>query len=63
MIPLLVLFAAGAVHERYDAVEAQRAPTMLVEAIRFATVAGNTTVPKAQKEWLLKTAAALDLVG
>ncbi|MFL5396079.1 MAG: M20/M25/M40 family metallo-hydrolase, partial [Myxococcales bacterium] len=63
MIPLLVLFAAGAVHERYDAVEAQRAPKMLVEAIRFATVAGNTTVHKAQKEWILKTAAALDLVG
>jgi len=63
VIPLLVLFAAGAVHERYDAVEAQRAPRMLVEAIRFATVAGNTTVHKAQKEWILKTAAALDLVG
>ncbi|MFL5293774.1 MAG: M20/M25/M40 family metallo-hydrolase [Myxococcales bacterium] len=63
MIPLLVLFAAGAVHERYDAVEAQRAPKMLVEAIRFATVAGNTTVHQAQKEWILKTAAALDLVG
>jgi succinyl-diaminopimelate desuccinylase len=57
----LALLAAAAVHDRYDAVYAQRAPQLLSEAIRFATVAGNTPAHSAQKDWLLRTAAGLGL--
>jgi succinyl-diaminopimelate desuccinylase len=57
------VLATSAVHERYDAVEGPRAARMLVEAIRFATVDGNRTAHKAQKEWILKTAASLGLAA
>jgi predicted dipeptidase len=57
----LLLLAAASAHERYDAVHASRAAQMLAEAVRFATVAGNDAAHAAQKEWLLRTAAALGL--
>ena len=58
MIALLVV-AAAAAHERYDAVGAPRAAPMLAEAIRFATVDGNDAAHAAQKEWLTRTATSL----
>ena len=64
MILLTVaVLAAGAVHERYDAVEATRAPQLLAEAIRFPTFEDNPTMHAAQKQWLLRTAASLGLEG
>jgi succinyl-diaminopimelate desuccinylase len=63
VIVLTVLLAAGAVHDRYDTVEASRAPQLLAEVIRFATVDGNSTAHAAQKEWLLRTAVSLGLVA
>jgi len=63
VIVLIALLAAGAVHERYDAVEAPRAPKLLVEAIRFPTFEDNPTMHAAQREWLLRTAASLGLEG
>jgi len=59
----LLLLAAAAAHERYDSGLARRASDLLAQAIRFATVAGNDSAQAAQKEWLLKTAAALGLVA
>jgi len=63
VILLTVLLAAGAVHDRYDAVEAARAPKLLAEAIRFPTIEDNHTAHAAQKAWLLRTAASLGLEG
>jgi succinyl-diaminopimelate desuccinylase len=63
VILLAALLAAGAVHERYDAVEASRAPKLLAEVIRFPTIEDNYTAHAAQKEWLLRTAASLGLTG
>src|SRR5207237_2116311 len=51
VILLTVLLAAGAVHDRYDAVEAARAPKLLAEAIRFPTIEDNHTAHAAQKAW------------
>ena len=58
---IALLLAVAAAHERYDAAEAPRAAELLAQAVRFATVAGNDSAQAAQKEWLLRTAAALDL--
>ena len=58
---IALLLAAAAAHERYDAALAPRAAELLAEAVRFATVAGNDSAQSAQKEWLLRTAAALGL--
>ena len=60
MIALLMV-AAAAVHDRYDAVGAHRAAQMLAEMIRFGTVAGNGAAHAAQKEWLVRTAGSLGL--
>jgi succinyl-diaminopimelate desuccinylase len=60
MIALLVV-AAAAAHQRYDAAGAPRAAEMLAEAVRFATVAGNDAAHAAQKEWLARTATSLGL--
>src|SRR5438045_1854887 len=40
-----------------------RLETLLSEAIRFPTVAGNEQARKDQQGWLLRTAAALGLVA
>ena len=59
----LALLAAAAAHERYDAEYARRTAELLAEAVRFATVAGNDSAHAAQKQWLLRTAAALGLTA
>jgi predicted dipeptidase len=59
----LLLAATAAAHDRYDAAFAPRAAEMLVQAVRFATVAGNDAAHAAQKEWLLRTAGALGLAA
>ena len=60
---IALLLAAAAAHERYDSVHATRAAELLAQAVRFATVAGNDSAQAAQKEWLLRTAAALGLAA
>ena len=63
MTVALLLAAAAAAHERYDQAGAPLAAEMVAQAIRFATVAGNEAAQAAQKEWLLRTAAALGLTA
>jgi predicted dipeptidase len=58
---IISTLAAAGVHERYDAVEASRAPELVAQAIRFATVEGNAAARTAQEEWLVRTAASLGL--
>jgi succinyl-diaminopimelate desuccinylase len=63
VIAPLVLAAAAAAHEQYDAAQASRAAELLAQAVRFATVAGNGSAHAAQKQWLLRTAGALGLAA
>jgi predicted dipeptidase len=50
---------AASIHHRYDAALRERLVPLLVEVLRFPTVAGASAAHAAQKAWLLRTAKDL----
>jgi len=59
----VLLFAAAACASARPTPDRSRLEPLLLEAIRFPTVAGDEQARLGQQQWLLRTAASLGLVA